>query len=247
LVSKTVLRAAAFATIAVLAGLPAYLLAERFQLLPPSIRDRPWPLDVVVLLATLGAARAVMTSVDRRGRRLALVCSVASATSLAALVSYAHVTAHALSSASPEVSVGRALPDLTFSDEHGKPKALGSLRGHPTVLLFFRGVFCPACRAQVVKLADRVRPFLDVGVQVLGVSPDPPDACAEWSRTVSLPFPLLSDEQRRLASEVCGATEHCVLIADPQGIVRWGRLNENWRAAARPETVLQSAYRLGRR
>jgi peroxiredoxin len=229
---------------AILAGLPAYLAADRLRLLPPSLRDRPWPLDAVVLVATLGAAYAGISITDRLGRRVALACAGAAAASLAILVSYAHGFAHELPGSSPEVSVGRPLPDLSLSDEHRNPVALDSLRGHPTVILFFRGVFCPACRAQVSKLAERAGPFLAAGVRVVGVSPDPPDMCAEWSRSVHLPFPLLSDENRRLVSDVCNATEHCVVVVDPQGIIRWGRLNESWREGPQPEAVLQSAYRL---
>jgi peroxiredoxin Q/BCP len=199
-----------------------------------------------VLVSVLAALSSALSSRDRRGRLVAFTCSLAAALSLLALVSTAHVMIHELPPASPEVSVGSKLPDLSFPDDHGKVVALASLRGHGAVLLFFRGVFCPSCRAQLAKLAERAKPFLDAGVRVLGVSPDPPDVCAEWSRSVRLPFPLLSDEQRRLAPALCGTSEHCVLVIDPAGVVRWGRLNENWREGARPEGVLQRAYRLGR-
>jgi peroxiredoxin len=245
-VSKGVLHPILLAMVAVLAGLPAYLLAEHLHLLPPALRDRPWPLDAVVLVSFVGALSVALSSKDRRGRPVAFACSVAAALSLLALVSYAHVMLHELPPASQEVSVGRKLPDLSFPDDHGGTVALGSLRGRGAVLLLFRGVFCPSCRAQLEKIAERAKPFLDAGVRVLGVSPDPPDVCAEWSRSVHLAFPLLSDEGRRLAPALCGTSEHCVLVIDPEGVVRWGRLNENWRAGARPEAVLQRAYRLGR-
>jgi len=246
-VSKGVVRPILLATVGALAGLPAYLLAEHLHLLSPALRDRPWPLDAIVLMAALGALGMALSSTDRRGRVIAFACSLGAALSLIALLSYAHVMLHELPPASPEVAVGHELPELSFPDDHGGTVALASLRGHGAVLLLFRGVFCPSCRAQLAKVAERAKPFLDAGVHVLGVSPDPPGICAEWSRSVRLPFPLISDEERHLAPALCGTSEHCILVIDPDGIVRWGRLNENWRAGVRPEAVLQEAYRLSQR
>jgi hypothetical protein len=57
-------------------------------------------------------------------------------------------------------------------------------------------------------------------------------------------FPLLSDERQYLAQELCSARVHCLVLADPAGVTKWGALNEYWRGAEEPEDVLLAAYRL---
>jgi peroxiredoxin len=161
--------------------------------------------------------------------------------SLVLFFSFAHGALHALPEPAPEVAVGRALPNVSLPDEHGRPIALSGLRGRPAVFLFYRGAFCPSCRAQLVSFAKAVGPFLADGVAVFGVSPDPPDVSVRWQGTLGGRFPLLSDDTQRLAESLCGARAHCVLVVDPSGVVRWGALNDSWREGARPETILQAA------
>jgi thioredoxin-dependent peroxiredoxin len=40
----------------------------------------------------------------------------------------------------------------------------------------------------------------EVGVEVAGVSTDTPESSVEWARRLSLPYPLLSDVERRAGS-----------------------------------------------
>ena len=49
------------------------------------------------------------------------------------------------------------------------------LRGKPAVLLFFRGNWCPICRAQVKEVAEGYRGLIDRGAQVVLISPQPHD------------------------------------------------------------------------
>jgi peroxiredoxin len=226
------------------AGLPTYLLIEHFRLWPPALRDRPWPLEALVALCVLGAARTALGVSEKRRRRVALAAAIAAGTSLVVLVAFAHVVLHALPDAAPEVAVGRALPNVSLRDEHGRPFALASLAGRPTVILFSRGGWCPSCRSQLTKLAQEAGPFLAAGVRVLGISPDPPEVSTKWKRELGVKFPLLSDEEQRLVEEFCGARAHCLLLVDPARVVRWGALRDNWRTGVRPEAVLQAAYRL---
>jgi peroxiredoxin len=130
-------------------------------------------------------------------------------------------------------------------DATGHALAIEDLRGRPTVLLFYLGAWCPACRAQLTGFADVAEPYLAAGVRVLAISPDPPSDLAAFQRRLNVPFPLLSDEKEHWASELCGARGHCQLLIDAAGVVRWGAFGENWRVLEPPERVLQAAYRLG--
>ena len=230
-----------FAAAALVLGLPAYTLLQHWGNSPPYLLDRPWPLEIAVTVLVLGTAYGALRAQRGWPRRIALCGLLGGASSLAALVAFA---ARDLPASSPEVALGRSLPDVLLRDELGQPFSLASLRGHPSLFVFFRGALCVACRAQLSALGERAGPFLAAGVRVLAVSGDPPSVSAEWRRRLALPFPLLSDERQSLAQSLCSARAHCLVLVDTQGVTKWGALNEYWRGAEKPENVLLAAYRL---
>jgi len=230
--------------VAVVAGLPLYLLFDTLRVLPPALRDRPWPFDAVVLLATLGLVRLARSANERRTRTIGAFLALLGAVSLGALVTVGHYSRHRLPQSPAELRIGAQLPKETVLDQAGRTVVLASERGKPTLIIVYRGGWCPSCRARLTAFAPTVARFLDAGVEVIGISPDPPEVAARFRAELELPFPLLSDEEHRLAPKLCGSSAHCELLVDPAGVIRWGALNDNWRVRARPEAVLQAAYRL---
>jgi mycoredoxin-dependent peroxiredoxin len=229
------------ATAALLLGVPSYLLLERWATSAPAFLDRPWPLWAAeALLGVLCAVLAVRAGKGAR-RRVALA---GVATALASSAGLAALVKRDLPRASSEIAVGQLLPEMHLRDELGRPVSLAALRGQPTVLVFYRGALCVACRKQLSALAARAAPFIAAGVRIFGVSADPPAVSAECKSTLGLPFSLLSDPQQGLAGSLCSSAAHCVLLIDPEGKIRWGALNDYWRGADRPEPVLLAAYRL---
>jgi peroxiredoxin Q/BCP len=63
----------------------------------------------------------------------------------------------------------------------------------------------PGCTAEGRQLRDRFADFQRRGVEVLGVSFDPPEKNAEFVRAESFPFRLLSDREHALAVAVGAA------------------------------------------
>jgi peroxiredoxin len=150
----------------------------------------------------------------------------------------------AMAESSPEIAVGRRLPQATLKDEQGNPVELSSLLGQPLLLVLYRGSWCPSCRSQLTALLPEADRFRAAGVKIVGISPDPPEISTHWSHEMGLTFPLLSDEPQRLAADLCGTSAHCELLIDKEGKIRWGALTENWRITATPSMVLQAALRL---
>ncbi len=229
---------------AVLLGAPAYVALARYARTPVWLLDRPWPLAVIVVVLLAICVRTVLRTPAGAGRRIAFGATVAALASLGALYV---VSRRALPQSSPEVALGRPLPDLALTDDMGQAVPLPSLRGHPAVLVFYRGALCVACRAQLTALADHAGPFIAAGVRIFGISADPPGLSAEWKKTLSLPFSLLTDDRQGIAQTLCSARAHCLLLVDPDGVVRWGALNDYWRGAEPAAAVLLAAYRLSQR
>jgi peroxiredoxin len=146
--------------------------------------------------------------------------------------------------ASPrEIPVGMRLPSLVLADDGGEEVPLGSLRGAPTVLLFFRATSCPLCRTQLAAFAKAAARFRAAGVQVVAASPDMPAALAKLRRELELPIRLLSDRDEQAVNALCGGLAHCELLVDDQGVVRWGAFAESWSHPPEPEALLEAARR----
>lgn len=141
--------------------------------------------------------------------------------------------------ASPrEIPVGVALPQLVLASDGGKARALSSFRGVPTVLLFFRATSCPVCRAQLTAFAKEESRFAAAGLQVIAASPDPPQALAELRGELGLSMALLSDPDEQAVNALCGGLSHCELLADADGVIRWGAFAESWSHAPAPDALL---------
>src|SRR5438045_2577411 len=113
-----------------------------------------------------------------------------------------------------EIPVGTALPSFVLTDDRGQAVPLTSLRGAPTVLLFFRAASCPSCRAQLAAFAAAAAKFRDAGVEVVASSPDSPEVLAAARAQLHLPMRLLSDADEQAVSLLCGGLAHCELLTD---------------------------------
>lgn len=150
----------------------------------------------------------------------------------------------ALPAAAAGLPIERPLPSLTLRDDTGASVAFDTLRGKPTWLLFFRGVYCPSCRAQLQALKSHAGEIESSGVQLIAISPDQPEALARLRAELGLKFRLLSDANETAVTALCAGLAHCQLLVDSAGVVRWGAFSESWSAATAPEAILQAATSL---
>ncbi len=130
----------AAALVALVAGIVPYSLLSFVGALPLWLRDHPWPLE---LSAAVASALAIALAVRAfRQRELRVVATAAAAIATLATVGFLlflHVATRQLPPAPTELAVGTAAPDFALPDETGQTVALSSLRGHPTLLVFYRG------------------------------------------------------------------------------------------------------------
>lgn len=121
-------------------GLAPYLLLTAVGKLPPGLRDSPWPMELGAVVATaFGLFVAVRAYRERRLRVAATLCAALATLSTVGLLLLVNVASYDLPPAPKELAVGTAAPDFTLPDEEGRPVALASLRGNPTLLIFYRG------------------------------------------------------------------------------------------------------------
>ncbi|MEI7577246.1 MAG: peroxiredoxin-like family protein [Armatimonadota bacterium] len=89
---------------------------------------------------------------------------------------------------------GAKAPMVKLNDIDGKSRDLKSiLSGKPTVVVFYRGGWCPFCNAQLAELGQNMAAIQAKGYNLIGISPDLPANLKATIGKNKLEYPLYSD------------------------------------------------------
>ena len=94
---------------------------------------------------------------------------------------------------------GDPAPDFTLPDQHGNPVTLSDFNGKNVVLYFYPKADTPGCTTQACGVRDHRADYEHADAVVLGVSPDPVKKIAKFDDKYDLGFPLLGDEDHKVA------------------------------------------------
>jgi peroxiredoxin Q/BCP len=97
------------------------------------------------------------------------------------------------------VEKGSPAPDFELASDDGRQIELSALRGKKVVLYFYPKDDTPGCTTQACDLRDAMPMFDDLDAVVLGVSPDSVASHRKFRDKFALNFPLLADEDHRVA------------------------------------------------
>lgn len=90
---------------------------------------------------------------------------------------------------------GQTAPFTTLNTADGSPVSLKALTMQkPSIVLFYRGGWCPYCNRQLAEIKDIERDLVDMGYQVLAISPESPARLQEQKLETEFAVTLLSDE-----------------------------------------------------
>jgi thioredoxin-dependent peroxiredoxin len=95
---------------------------------------------------------------------------------------------------------GEEAPDFTLPDADGNPVTLSSLRGQKVIVYFYPAAMTPGCTKEACDFSESLPDLNEVGVTVLGISPDAPAKLAKFREKEGITFPLLSDPDRTVLS-----------------------------------------------
>jgi len=122
--------------------------------------------------------------------------------------------------------VGAATPPFEIQDFRGEVFSSTAINDANTLVVFYRGGWCPFCNFQIRELSQSHDKFKALGVSVVAISVDQPDAAAVTRNAYEVPFPLLSDPDLK-AHEAFNV----VLQLDAAGVARlakYGHDIEEW-------------------
>lgn len=101
---------------------------------------------------------------------------------------------------SKELAIGEKAPELSLPDQEGKTVSLKDFKGKQVVLYFYPKDDTPGCTQESCDFRDSMAPIKKAGAVVVGVSFDGQASHQKFIKKFSLPFTLLSDEQKTVAN-----------------------------------------------
>lgn len=170
------------------------------------------------------------------------------------------------------LKTGQATPQVTLLTPEGESFDLGAaVREQPTVLIFYRGGWCPYCNRHLAALQEIEEDLLGLGFQIIAVSPDQPAALQPTIKKNELNYRLLSDREMKAASgygvafvvpedirtkyegfgidlaSVPGNPDAkwlpvpAIFLIDAEGVVRFVHTNPNYKLRLDPADILEAA------
>jgi len=96
------------------------------------------------------------------------------------------------------IMTGQLMPDLVLLTEDSTKFNLTSvLSDNPTVIVFYRGGWCPYCTKHLTELQEIYSQLNEDGYQFFAISPDRPQKLRERKSESDLEFTLLSDSDMK--------------------------------------------------
>ena len=94
------------------------------------------------------------------------------------------------------LTTGDAAPDFSLTDDHGNTVSLSDFRGRKVVVYFYPKADTPGCTTEACDFRDSLSQLNDAGIDLVGISPDPPEKLQKFRGNHDLTFPLLSDPEK---------------------------------------------------
>jgi peroxiredoxin len=95
---------------------------------------------------------------------------------------------------------GHEIPNVTLTTVDGKAVNLKELVSQKkTMFFFYRGGWCPFCNVQMGQLQAIEPKLIEMGIQLVGISPDSPEKLQASMTKNKLNYLLLSDEKMAAA------------------------------------------------
>ena len=157
--------------------------------------------------------------------------------------------------------IGEKLPETTLLDDTGKSINLNAeIAKKNTVLVFYRGGWCPYCNMQLAGLAETETDILKLGYQIIAVSPDDyknlkpsieknktsyklySDADGSFIKNIGIAFTPSESTTNYIAKKTIGKTTEVlpvptVLVLNKKGEILFEYISPNYKHRISPELL----------
>jgi thioredoxin-dependent peroxiredoxin len=139
---------------------------------------------------------------------------------------------------------GDAAPPFALPDQTGATVRLEDFRGRMLLVYFYPKADTPGCTTQSCAVRDAREDLRELGADVVGISPDRPEAQAAFDEKFGLGFPLLADPDHAVAEAWGTWGERSMYGNTFMGIIRSsflvgpdGKIVEAWYKVSPKDTV----------
>jgi peroxiredoxin len=98
--------------------------------------------------------------------------------------------------------IGETIPAVVIPDATGKDFNLNaSVAAKPTILIFYRGGWCPFCNKELAGIQDIQAELVKMGYQLIAISTDSPENLSKSISKHRLSYTLLSDADLTISKQ----------------------------------------------
>jgi len=151
-----------------------------------------------------------------------------------------------------KLNPGDAAPDFQLPDQDGKTVSLADFHGRRLLVYFYPKADTQGCTRQACSIRDAREELRDLGLAVVGISPDQPAKQQKFDAKYGLAFPLLADPDHRVAEAYGAWGEKTLYGKKSMGIIRSsvlidaaGRVVQAWYKVKPEDTVPKAKKALG--
>ena len=139
---------------------------------------------------------------------------------------------------------GDKAPNFKLSDQDEKEVNLQDFKGRKLLLYFYPKADTPGCTKQACNVRDAKEQLADLGVDVIGISPDAPGKQKKFADKHDLGFALLSDQDNEVPKAYGVWGEKSMYGKKYEGIIRSallldkeGKVVQTWYKVSPKDTI----------
>ena len=124
------------------------------------------------------------------------------------------------------LEIGDQAPAFTLPNDSGETTSLADYQGKRVLVYFYPRANTPGCTTEACDFRDSLTQLNDLGIEVVGISPDTVDKLVAFREKNNLTFPLLADPDKNVLKE-------------------WGAFGEKKNYGKIVEGVIRSTFLVG--
>ncbi|WP_311347502.1 thioredoxin-dependent thiol peroxidase [Corynebacterium durum] len=124
------------------------------------------------------------------------------------------------------LEIGDQAPAFPLPNDSGETTSLSDYQGKRVLVYFYPRANTPGCTTEACDFRDSLTQLNDLGIEVVGISPDTVDKLVAFREKNNLTFPLLADPDKNVLKE-------------------WGAFGEKKNYGKIVEGVIRSTFLVG--
>lgn len=155
------------------------------------------------------------------------------------------------------LEVGKALPEFSLKDASGKVITSKEIGSQASLIMFYRGNWCPLCMAQIKEVAGQYRELEARGIKIYMVSPQSEGHTKGLAKRFDVNMNFLIDEDNKAADKLQIIAKNglpmglqalgydsdtvmpTVVMTNNKGEIIFADLTDNYRVRPEPEDFLK--------